>query len=123
MAVRTKAAGARARTPARARLTPYESSQVEQIAAWKSRPPNALAEIIRRVTHPVADLAEKVIPDAVVRAAIDQSFALAARFARQEDTKRRAGIDDLKEMRRKALEECDRLALSNGGLFAGFCDG
>ena len=42
--------------------------------------------------------------------AIDQSFRVALPLARPDDIRRKAGIDDLKTLRRKPLEECDHLA-------------
>jgi EcsC protein family len=115
MAAQIKTARAKSRTPARVRLTAYESDQVAQIAAWKSRPPSPLGEIIDRITLPGAKLVEKVIPDAAVRVAIEQSFRLAALLAGKEEIKRRGGVDDLSDLRnKKLLEDCDRLALQTG---------
>ena len=114
MAAQIKAARAKPRTPARVQLTAYESDQVAQIAAWKSRPPNPVGEILDRITLPGAKLVEKVIPDATVRVAIEQSFRLAVLLAGKEEIKRRAGVHDLSELRKKPLEDCDRLALQTG---------
>ncbi len=114
MAAQIKAARVKSRTPARVRLTAYESDQVARIAAWKSRPPNPVGEILDRITLPGAKLVEKVIPDAVVRVAIEQSFRLAVLLAGQEEIKRRGGVDDLSDLKKKLLEDCDRLALETG---------
>ena len=53
-------------------LTPYEAEQVEQIARWKSTPPNPVAELFKTITTSVTDLVEKVIPDQLVIAAIER---------------------------------------------------
>ena len=42
------------------------------------------------------------MPDALVRQAIDQSFELAERLAGKEDVIRRAGVEELKDLRQKA---------------------
>jgi hypothetical protein len=114
MATQIKAAPVKSRTPARVKLTAYESDQVAQIAVWKSRPPNPLVEIVDRITVPCAKLVEKVIPDPPIRIAIEQSFRLAVRLASKEDIKRETGVQDLSELRKKRLEECDSLALRAG---------
>jgi hypothetical protein len=95
-------------------MTDYESEQVKQIAIWKSRPPNPFAEMLRRVTIPGAKLAQKVVPDALVRRAIDQGFELAERLVGKEDVLRQADVENPSDLRKKPLEECDRLALQTG---------
>ena len=114
MAAQIKPARAKSRTPARVQLTAYESDQIAQIAVWKSRPPNPLSEILYRVTLPTAKFVEKFIPNAAVRVAIEQSIELAIRLSGKEEVKRRAGVDDLSDLRKKELEVCDRLALQTG---------
>ena len=37
-----------------AKLTEYEAEQVRQIAAWKSKPPNPLSELFKKITIPGA---------------------------------------------------------------------
>lgn len=101
---------------ATASLTDYESRQVAEIAAWKSRPPNVVAEIFKRVTMIGADLIEKIIPDQAVRVAIAQAYSAADRLASLEDVKREAGVRDLAELRQKPLEECDRVATRVGAV-------
>ena len=98
----------------RVQLTAYESDQVAQIAAWKSRPPNPLGEILDRISLPAAKLVGNVIPDAPIRVAIDQSFRLAVLLAGKEEIQRRGDVDDLSDLRKKLLEDCDRLALQTG---------
>jgi hypothetical protein len=114
MVTRTKRAQVKSNAPARVQLTDYESDQVKQIAVWKSRPPNAFAEMFRRVTLAGSRLVERVISDALIRVAIEQSFEIAERIAGKEDVKRRAGVRDLRDLRRKRLEECDHLAAQAG---------
>ena len=94
----------------KSRLTSYEAEQVRRIAAWKSRPPNPLTELSKRVLMPLADAVERVIPDAIVISAIEKGYDASALFAGQEDIKRRAGVRELGELKDKPLEECDALA-------------
>jgi len=102
MSVQTKEQGAK--------LTDYEAEQVEEIAAWKSEPPNPFAEMFKMVTIAGARVVEQAIPDAVVREAIEKSYDAAELIAGQEDVKRQAGVQDLGELRHRPLEECDRMA-------------
>ena len=101
MSTRTKAA--------QPKLTPYESEQIQQIAAWKSSPPNPFSELFKSITLPIADFVEKVIPDDPVKVAIEKSYDAAERLAAKEDIKRQAGVQNLDELWHKSLEECDRL--------------
>jgi hypothetical protein len=99
---------------ARTELTAYESEQVQQIATWKSKPPNPVSEMWKRIILPGARVVEKLIPDRVVQAAVEKSYDIAERLAGQEDIRRRAGVKDLHKLRDKPLEECDRLAKEVG---------
>ena len=114
MTTRIKAVRAKSGTPAQRKLTAYESEQIGEIAAWKSQPPNPFGEIVRKITLPGAKLVERVLPDSLVRVATDQSFELAVRLAGKEDVKVRSGVRDLRELLKKPLEECDRLAFQTG---------
>ncbi len=99
---------------ARTELTAYESEQVQQIAAWKSKPTNPVSEMWKRMILPGARVVEKLIPDRLVQAAIEKSYDVAEMLAGQEGIRHRAGIKDLQELRDKPLEECDRLAKEVG---------
>src|SRR5215813_1768283 len=73
-------------------LTAYEAEQVRQIAAWKSEPPNPLSELWKTLTLPGAKALEVVIPDRLVRVAIEKADDAAEVMAGQEDIKRRFGV-------------------------------
>ena len=62
-------------------LTEYEAEQVREIAAWKSRPPNPFGELFKRITRPASSLVERVLPDNLVKVAIDRAFDVAHRAA------------------------------------------
>ena len=66
MAARTRSA--------RKGLTAYEKEQVGQIAAWKSKPVNPVAELWNVVALQAAKLTTFLIPDALVRSAIELSY-------------------------------------------------
>ena len=91
-------------------LTPYETEQVEQIALFKSQPPNPLSEMWKRLTLPGAQVIDKLIPDRWVSAGIEKAYNTAARLAGAAEIMREAGVESLADLRRKPLEECDRLA-------------
>ena len=74
MATQINRARPKSNVPARKQLTDYESDQVNQIAVWKSRPPNAFVEMFRHATSPGVKLVARVLPDDAVRVAIDRSF-------------------------------------------------
>ena len=110
MSTAIKAAAPKRRRAAKSKLTAYEREQVERIAAWKSKPPNPLYEIAKRITLPVAHWVEKLIPDVVIRVGIEQAYDISQRLADQEDIKRQASVTDLAGLRNKPLQECDQLA-------------
>jgi hypothetical protein len=110
MPTRIKTARVRSSKVSKAKLTAYESAQVRQIAAWKSQSPNPFAELFKKITMPGAKLAERLMPDQAVRVAFERSYDAAKMLAGEQDTKRHAGVKDLSEMRKKPLEECDRVA-------------
>jgi hypothetical protein len=114
MSTRIKAARGVSRTPARAKLTAYESEQVGQIAAWKSKRRNPFFKMIRKITMPGARLVSRIMPDAISRVAIDTSYRLAVMLAGKDDVKNRAGVRDLRDLGNQSLEECDRLAMQVG---------
>jgi hypothetical protein len=95
---------------ARGKLTPHEKEQIQQIAAWKSEPPNPFGEMFRMVTLPVAKAVEKLLPDAMIRTSIERAYDASEMIATQDDLKAQAEVKDLREMKKKPLEECDRLA-------------
>jgi EcsC protein family len=105
----------RSRTkPAEKTLSPYEAEQVEQIARWKSTPPNALSELFKLITTSASNLVEKVIPEKLVVGAIEKAYNASELIAGQDDIRRQAGVSQLGELRNKPLEECDRLAVRVG---------
>ena len=104
-------------------LTDYEAEQVRQIAAWKAEPPPALTGLLSTFAHPLARVAEEVVPSSVATGAVKAAYEASAFSAGQVDIKRRAGVDEITELRDRPLEECDRLAYEVGlwsqGLAAG----
>jgi EcsC protein family len=97
-----------------AELTDYEKEQIRQIAAWKSEPPNPLSELWKMITLPAAKLVERVIPDSLVRTAIDRSYDTAELLAGRKDIRKRGKVRSLPKLRLKPLEECDALAKQVG---------
>ena len=59
---------------AKAKLTAYESEQIREIAKWKSQPPNPLSELWNQLALIPAKLVAKLIPDVVVRSAIERAY-------------------------------------------------
>jgi hypothetical protein len=98
------------------RLTPYEAEQVEQIACWKSTPPNPISELFKTITTSITDRVEKLMPDKLVIAAFEAAYKTSERLAGEKDIVRRAGVKQLAELTKKPLEECDRLAQQEGAL-------
>ena len=97
-------------------LSRYEARQVKEIAAWKAgAAPGAAQRLLRRVTGPLGELANKVLPQAPVAAAMDIVNNMAAQLARddsilQDPYAQSQGVAALRDIAAKPLEFCDRLA-------------
>jgi hypothetical protein len=100
----------------RAKLTSYESEQAEEIALWKSTPSSPLSEMWKMIVVPVAKLVERVVPDPLIRMAIERAYDAAAFLAGQSDILSQAGVNQLAELHDKPLEECDRLSKRVGAV-------
>jgi EcsC protein family len=90
-------------------LTAYEKQQVAQIAAWKSKPVNPVAEAWNMVVLQAAKAVTFFVPDVVVRSAIELSYSAAHKLAPPRSIAREARVKDVRELRKRPLEECDRL--------------
>jgi hypothetical protein len=94
----------------REQLTEYESHQVQQIAAWKSQPPNPLGEIWKTLTRPAAKAVAEIVPEKLMEWLFEGADATATRLTWQKDLKSQTGISEIAELRNGSLEQCDRLA-------------
>lgn len=92
------------------RLTPYERSQIEQIQAWRARPPSILARGFDRAMGPGSRIMQGLIPVVALKAALNSANALASRMSTVERILRRADADSLGELRQRNLAACDALA-------------
>jgi hypothetical protein len=95
-------------------MNAYETEQARQIAAWKSQPPNPLSELWNLIALQPAKIVAKLIPDSLIRRAIELSYNASETLAGRESIMREAGVKHLNELRRRPLEECDRLAKQVG---------
>ena len=71
-------------------LTAYEAEQVAQIVAWKSKPLNPIAEAWNLTVLQAAKLVTLLIPEALVRSAIESSYDAAQKFAAPASIARKA---------------------------------
>jgi len=91
-------------------LTPYELRQVNQIAGWKAEPPFILVEALEIATHPIVMFAKQFVPEHAVRDAIECAYQASGVLAHRDEIMKRAGVKDVRMLRRVSLEQCDRLA-------------
>lgn len=91
----------------------YEFEQFNAIEKWKLEEPSVLTKAFGTVAKPVTWLVQKIIPQGAIESVLKGLNALASKFSDREDIIRDGGIErirDLRDRRRKSLEECDRLA-------------
>lgn len=96
-------------------LSDYEASQVAEIAAWKAKRPSLVTRITGALAAPVGKLANRLMPQGAVSAAIDGLNKMAGSLARDDsilkDSELRAeGIQSLAELAQKPLDFADALA-------------
>lgn len=91
-------------------LDEYEAGQADEIAAWKSERPSLVMSAFRGVSRPISRVASKVVPQSTVRSLVEKAEHLSEKFGGQEQIARAAGVGDIRELRKRPLRECDRLA-------------
>jgi len=91
-------------------LSEYESSQVAAIAAWKEKSPGVVSKSLGTVSAPITWLAEKVIPELVIRKAINTVDFAANWLADSRSIQKDAQVDQIAELRTKDLKLSDDLA-------------
>ncbi len=100
--------------PTRQPPSDYEIDQLKRISAWRDAPPDALTQLFDRALSPVAHAAQKAIPVAWLRNAIDSVRRGSARMANRDALLKQAGVVSLDQLRDGRLENCDRLASKVG---------
>lgn len=95
-------------------LTDYEQQQIRAIAGWKAEAPGLFTEIFDILAHPVVSVAERLIPEHLLREAVKMSYDASEVFAHRAEILERAGVSCVEELRNKDLEFCDALAMEFG---------
>jgi len=88
----------------------YEHEQLEAIREWKAEQPGVVGRMVGVALAPVTWVAQKIIPDSAVEAAVDGASSLGSFLADTRDVRRAAGVQSVSELRAGDLEVCDRLA-------------
>lgn len=93
------------------RLSEYEQKQLAAIEKWKEEKPGMISSALGSFIHPAASMVQVVIPDAIVRSAME-ACAVGARFTAGSgsDILKEAGLSSFDELKTAELEKCDRLA-------------
>ncbi len=93
-------------------LNEYEARQADEIAAWKSERPSLVMAAFRSLSRPLSQLASRAVPHDRFQALVSKAETMSQRFGGPEEIARLAGVHDIGELRRRPLEECDRLAMT-----------
>jgi EcsC protein family len=91
-------------------LDEYEARQADEIAAWKSERPSLVMSAFRGIGRPLSRLLARVVPDETIQSLATKAEELSTRYAAPEEIARKAGVNDLSELRTWTLAECDALA-------------
>jgi len=91
-------------------LTSYEQEQIKCIKTWKEEKPGVVSYVAGIITTPIVWLIQKIIPTAAIRGVLDFANWSAEWLADKGDIIQEAKINDIKELQRKDLQLCDKLA-------------
>jgi hypothetical protein len=91
-------------------LTTYEEQQIHEIAGWKAEAPALLLRTLDAISHPFVKIAEKYVPEQLIKDAIKVAYTDAETLSHQIDVAKRAHVSDVHELRQAELSKCDRLA-------------
>lgn len=93
------------------RLSDYEKQQLEAIEKWKQEKPGVISSALGTFIHPAASMVQVVIPDAIIRSAME-ACAAGARFTAGDgsDILKEGRLSSFEELQSAELQKCDRLA-------------
>ena len=91
-------------------LNEYELAQLAQIRQWRGAAPGLATRTIGKASGPLATAVEKALPSMALRLTLDGVHAAAVRLTDRRSILKRAGVDDIEELRKVPLETCDGLA-------------
>jgi hypothetical protein len=91
-------------------LTPYETEQLSRLREWQAQAPGFLTRSFAKAAGPAGNAAQKLIPAAALKAALDGVQSAGARIADRRSILRHAGVGGIAELRAVELQLCDRLA-------------
>ncbi len=94
-------------------LTAYEYLQVQDIVKWRQKPSSVFADLSGKALAPIQEVADALIPDRFLKKIIPLMESATENWHRDwEALKQQAKMDDLGQLKRIPLEQCDRLAES-----------
>jgi len=93
-------------------LTEYEIQQIEEIRKWKEEEPSVVTTAVGHALAPIGWLINKVIPQKVIRGALDLSSSTAQWLTDTDDIIREAGVTSIADLKKHDLKVSDDLANS-----------
>ncbi|WP_314622977.1 EcsC family protein [uncultured Selenomonas sp.] len=91
-------------------LTNYEEDQVNEILQWKQQEPSVVAKGLGVLMKPLAMVLQILIPNSVIRGALNSANDAGAFLADEEDICRDGHVQSVEELKHKDLAVSDRLA-------------
>jgi hypothetical protein len=92
-----------------AALTEYEERQLAQLRTWQEEQPGWGTRLLAKPGGKVAQAVQALVPEDALRAALDAVNRVAEKLADERAILKRAGVEDLKALRKGDLNLCDRL--------------
>jgi hypothetical protein len=91
-------------------LTTYETEQLARLREWQAQSPGFLTRSFAKAAGPAGNVAQKLIPTAALKAALDGVQSIGARVSDRRSILKHAGVGSIAELRALELQACDRLA-------------
>jgi len=94
-------------------LTAYEYLQVQEILRWRQKPSSILANLSGKALSPLQTVTDALIPKSFLKKAVHLVETSTDNWHQEWETlKQEAKLDDLCQLKKVPLEECDRLCKS-----------
>lgn len=91
-------------------LNEYEAKQFAAIRAWKTEEPSVISKSLGTVFAPVSWLAQKLIPEKIIRSAIFAAVKAADKLTDSSDIKKAGNVFEIRELLQKELAFLDTLS-------------
>lgn len=92
-------------------MNDYEQQQFRQLRRWQLQKPDWGSRLLAKPAGVAGQIVQKLVPVSAIQAALKGINNVALKLSSEQSLALAAGVSDIKLLRKKPLEVCDRLAL------------